>query len=99
MWHYEYEDEIICKDPKDIRNGTYLVYHIDTIDYILNNNDWVVNNNAFDEQEYILDHLGMSLESDYGEYVYIPDPHTAMKIESEMAISEMEHEEELTHLW
>ena len=99
MWHYEYEDEIVFKDSKDPRNGTYLAYHIDTMDYILNNNDWVANNNAFDEQRYILDYLDMSLESNDGEYIYIPDSDTAMKIECGRAISEIEHEEELTHLW
>lgn len=90
MWHYTKKEEIVCKNDNDLRAGTYLVYDIDTFDYLINDNDWIFQNNAFDEQSYILDYLDYMLESDDGELVYIPDARTATKRETEEAILEME---------
>ena len=87
MWHNNGYEEI---ESKDYRAGRYLVYYADTLDYIINSNDWVFNNDAFDEQEYVIDHLDMMLESEDGETVYIPDAKTAMKIETEREILELE---------
>lgn len=90
MWHNIGTEEIVCKNKDDLRAGTYLVYDIDTFDYLVNENDWVFQNKAFEEQSYILDYLNYMLESDDGELVYIPDAKTAIKLEMEEAISEME---------
>ena len=82
-WHYDYMEEIICKDSKDPRAGKYMAYNQDAFDYIINDNSWVAANNAFDEQSYIMDHLDMMLESSDGETVYIPCGIVAAKIELE----------------
>lgn len=90
MWHNIGTEEIVCKNKDDLRAGTYLVYDIDTFDYLVNENDWVFQNKAFEEQSYVRDYLKYMLESDDGELVYIPDAKTAIKLEMEEAISEME---------
>lgn len=87
MWHYIGTEEIISND---YRSGTYLVYDIDTLDYILNDKDWVGINDAFDEWDYIVDYLDYMLESDDGKYVYIPDAKTATRIEYERLIYDIE---------
>lgn len=92
MWHYIKTEEIVCKNKGDLRAGTYLVYDIDTFDYLINDNQWVFQNDAYDEQSYILDYLQYMLESDDGELVYIPDVKTATKREMEEAILDMEAE-------
>ena len=92
MWHYISKEEIVCKNEGDVRAGTYLVYDIDTFDYLINDNQWVFQNDAYDEQSYVLDYLQYMLESDDGELVYIPDAKTASKREMEEAISDMEAE-------
>ena len=93
MWHNIGTEEIVCKNKNDLRAGTYLVYDADTFDYLINNNDWVFQNKAFEEQSYILDYLHFMLESKDGEFVYIPDAKTAIKRETEEAILEMEADE------
>lgn len=80
-WHYDYVDELSFRNEKDIRNGKYLVYHVDTIDYLLNNPDWVFNNRAGDEQDYIMDYYDYHMESEDGEYIYIPSFEVVKKLE------------------
>lgn len=81
-WHYKYKDEVIFSNEKDPRNGKYLVYDTDTFDYILNNKDWVYNNDAFEEHSYILDYLEYMLESNNGELVFIPTADVAVRLET-----------------
>lgn len=90
-WHYDYEEEIVCKDNEDIRAGKYYAYNIDTIDYLLNDNDWVFNNDAISEQQYIIDHWDLRLESIDGEIIYIPDYKVITKYETK--IIELQQEE------
>lgn len=90
MWHNIGTEEIVCKNKGDLRAGKYLVYDIDTFDYLINDNDWVFQNDAYEEQCYILDYLDYMLESNDGELVYIPDAKTAAKREMEEAILETE---------
>lgn len=87
MWHYIGTEEIVTND---YRAGTYLVYYADTVDYILTSEDWVINNDAYDEWDYIVDYRDMMLESEDGEYAYIPDVKTARRIEMERLISDID---------
>ena len=89
-WHYDYIDEVVFPDSSDIRNGKYLVYNIDTFDYLMNEPEWVFNNHAEYEQDYILDFYQYHLESEDGELIYIPDSHMASRLETRDQIKEME---------
>lgn len=71
MWHYIYK--IVCKNSEYFRAGTYLVYEYDTFDYLINSPDWAFNNNALDEQSYVLDNLENTFESMDGDLIYVPD--------------------------
>ncbi len=85
-WHYEYEEEIVGGEFA----GTYLAYHIDTYDYILNDNSWVFVNDAIDEQDWLLDVAEFTLESKDGEYMYVPEPRTATKLETDKLKQELD---------
>ena len=91
-WHNIREDEIIFKTP-NCREGKYLVYDKDTFDYLVNNNDWVFNNDAIEEQEWILDNMDKILESNDGKEIFIPTARTATEIDSYYALEEMDWEE------
>jgi hypothetical protein len=80
-WHNIREDEIIFKTP-NCREGKYLVYDKDTFDYLVNNNDWVFNNDAIEEQEWILDNMDKILESNDEKEIFIPTARTATKIDN-----------------
>ncbi len=88
MWHNLGYEEIVSND---YRAGRYLVYDIDTFDYIVNEHQWVVDNNAFEEWSYIMDYMEFMLESEDGELVYIPDAKTATRLETEREIFVLEN--------
>lgn len=72
-WHYICKD-VVCfdKNNDDDRDGIYLTYLEDVYDRILWDNDWVFNNDAIDEQRYLLDNIDSAIYSNDGELVYAP---------------------------
>ena len=90
-WHYIYKDEIIYPNKDDRRNGEYYCYQIDTFDRLLNDNDWVQNNDAWDELNWILDTLDKMLESNDGEFIFIPTSRVANQIDNYYEEKEIEY--------
>lgn len=80
-WHYICEEEIRFPKDDDIRNGKYYCYHVDTWNYLINNFDWVHQNDAFDEHEWLLDSRDNHLESNSGDLIYVPTFEVNQRIE------------------
>jgi hypothetical protein len=89
-WHNICEDEIMFKSKTDCRNGKYLVYDVDVFDRLINDNEWVFNNDAIEEQEWIEDNLDKMLESNDGQSIYIPTFNVSTKIDNYYALKEMD---------
>lgn len=75
------KDTIRFEHDEDPRNGEYYCYDIDTFDYLINDSDWVMTNNAIDEQDWILDQLDKMLESNNGYLIFIPTFGVSEKID------------------
>lgn len=92
-WHNLYEDDVeFPNGNRDCRTGKYLVYDQDTFDYLVNNMDWVMTNDAYDEHSYIIDNLDKMLESNDGELIFIPKIEVSMKIDNFYEMRHMEWE-------
>ena len=89
-WHNICEDEIMFKNKTDCRNGKYLVYDVDVFDRLINDNEWVFNNDAIEEQEWIEDNLDKMLESNDGQNIYIPTANVSTKIDNYYALKDMD---------
>lgn len=86
-WHYIYEDEIISKTGETYWfNGTYMVYHKDMYDKLLNDKDFVHQNDAFDEHEYLLDCSSIIRISYDGKLIYVPNPEILFRYEISEAL-------------
>lgn len=81
-WHYNKLETIEFQDKKDHRNGQYYEYDADTFDYLINSNDWVHVNDAWDEQQYVRDNLDKMLESNDGTLIFIPTGIVSMTIDA-----------------
>ena len=60
----------------------FIFYDVDTFDYLINDKNWVHQNDAFDEYEWIIDNLDKMLESNDGTLVFIPTSETAIRIDN-----------------
>lgn len=94
-WHCICEDELIFKnDP--FKSGKYYCYHIDVFDRLLNDNNWVHANDAFEEQCWIFDQLDKMVESNDGDFVFIPTFSVAEKILEQRIWLQVKAQEDFT---
>lgn len=46
-WHYICKDKVIFEESS-FKSGEYYCYDVDTFDYLINDSDWVMSNDAYD---------------------------------------------------
>ena len=91
-WHYDYEEEIICKSKDDPRAGKYMAYEKDLYYQILNDKTGAFGNDEFDERDYLLDCRDLILLSYDEKYVFVPD----VDVIEQHRIKDLEFDADLT---